>query len=274
MSKPLKSVTELEKLEEQAKAKGSVWDGQSVLTMVSQNDDQLELISFFPLQNRWLTLEIPGNTVSLVSSGYGEYQLKNVYDLGRLDDNGGELLRRTIQEMLAVPVHGWSVARDSNLTWWDNWRLSRAKHLIRTKKNRLNNDSQQSIWNQETLNDGSQIYRVNQGLIEELINKNFIDQKVVDEGLSMAILNGSQASGTAAVVGRLIANLGGEVVLIGNRDQLEQSYIMVTSADQINDYTVKVLQRDLGIARIEIGDTMEHRADLVVVLGEDYCRLP
>ena len=59
------------------KAKGSVWDGQSVLTMVSQNDDQLELISFFPLQNRWLTLEIPGNTVSLVSSGYGEYQLNS-----------------------------------------------------------------------------------------------------------------------------------------------------------------------------------------------------
>jgi len=259
-------------------ARKSVWDGRSMINLVIQEEEgEIRLESFRLDKQRWTKLIIPENTQIEVPFGYGQYQLKNVYSLGKLDERGGELLRRTTQDMLALPVQGWLVkqtgTRQTNLSWWDKWRLWIAKTWQVRKQVEIRL-VETGAWVEARLKDNSLVYRVESRLLDELINQEFFNQQIAEEGLTVAVVNSSGAEGLARTVTRLVTNLGSQVVWVGNDEQvLEASKILVGTKDLIKSVTVEALVDGLGIVTVEPGEVSGYRADVVIMLGLDYAQV-
>jgi len=254
------------------KARGSIWDGQTSLGVVYQVKDRLSLVIIMPDYLRRVELVIPGNTMVKSGFGYGEYQLKNVYELGGLEGQGGRVLSRAVENLMAVGVTGWQAGEVTNLSWWDRLRLWWCQEF-KLKKKTVVELSQQSAFKAETLGDGAEVFRVSQVLVDELVNRLVFEEKLVEEGLIVAVLNASQAEGVAKNMGRIIANLGGEVRLISNLESQSESRLLVAKKEWRDSYTAKRLQGILGVEEIGLGEIDEYRADIVVMVGEDYTKL-
>ncbi|AKM79150.1 MAG: hypothetical protein UX85_C0003G0053 [Candidatus Beckwithbacteria bacterium GW2011_GWB1_47_15] len=249
--------------------KNSLWDGRLPMSVVESQGEQLWLKSFFPEENRWLELKLPGNTLVEVPGGFGQYQLRSVYKLGELDGRGGQLLARSVQDLLAVPVDGWRVEGKTNLSWWDRLRLWWQGNLNGSRKKEINLGQLASFQPLE-LKDGSRIYRVSQILVDDLVNREYFDDRLAEENLTVAILNGSGVTGMAKTVSRLAANLGAEVVSIKNYQSIGTSMLVVAETGVVESRTYQRLSQALGIAKVEIRPGNEFRADLAVVVGEDF----
>jgi len=253
------------------KAKNSIWDGKMSVGVVYQDKEELSLVIIMPDYLRRVELVIPGNTMVKSGFGYGEYQLRNVYELGGLEGQGGRVLSRAVENLMAIEVTGWQAGEITNLSWWDRLRLWWCQSF-KLKKKTMVELSQESAFKAETLGDGVEVFRVTQVLVDELVNRLVFEEKLVKEGLSVAVLNASQVEGIAKNMGRIIANLGGEVRLISNLESQPESRLLVAKKEWRGSYTAKRLQGILGVEEISLGEIDEYRADIVVVVGEDYTK--
>jgi len=257
------------------KAKLSVWDGKSTFSVVFLEKNEAVIKSYQSKDQRWLELKLPLNSLVKVPFGYGEYQLKNVYDLGQLDGRGGELLRRTMQETMGLWIQGWMVKekdRDTNLSWLDQWRLWLVQKWGVDKKVDYELEFNPAFI-KEKLNDNTDVFKIEQGRLDELINQEFFDSEIVSERLTVAIVNNTDVDDIARIAARLVSNLGSEVVWLGNSgEDLESSKIITADEDFEKSATSYVLSKALGIREITTGEVIDYRADIVVMLGRDYVK--
>jgi len=242
------------------KARLSVWDGRSTMSVIYLKKDEAVMESYQPAEQRWLELKIPLNALVKVPFGYGEYQLKNVYDLGELDGKGGELLRRTMQETMGLWVQGWVIKgknKSTNLSWLDQWRLWLVKKWKVDKK--IDYELKfNPAFIKEKLNDGTDVFKIEEKRLDELINQEFFDSQIIDEQLTIAIVNNTEVDGIAGIVGRLASNLGGEVVWLGNGEgNLENSKMIIADEDFKKSTTSYVLGKALRISEIIVGEVID-----------------
>lgn len=250
------------------------------------NTDPIVVASLEPGKNLTI-LKLPENLFLELSRGFGHYQLGSVYELGELEGRGGELLRETVQEYLGVPVDGYMKMPNSkqipnsllflltgrgetNLGRWD---LLRAWWEIK----KLRSDKMKSIDLQETdilktlsLPDGSSVLETDFFRLDELVKKYFGDSKIKKEGIKIEVLNATGEQGLAKKMVRLITNMGGEVIAVGNAEKKQENSNMKCRDKSIkNTYTVQKLETILS-AKAEVEEMAESRADVLILVGEDY----
>lgn len=252
--------------------KASQWDGQSQFAWVMQREEDIRVKIIIPKQKKSVTLVIPNNTFVKVGFGFGEYRLSKVYDLGKLANQAGKVLTRTVQEFLGVGIKGWQVNAKSNLSLWDRIRL-RWQAAFGVKQTKVVELKDEAAWQEEHLSDGSLIYRVNQVWLDELVHQEIFDQEVAQEGLTVAVLNASGVDGVAGDISRLISNLGIEVRLVGNLTIQDQSEVVMSQKSQKDSRTIKQIIGSLGINTVRVADILEYRSDILVIIGRDYTDL-
>jgi len=248
--------------------KASQWDGQDQFGWVIQTEE-IRVKIIIPSQKKLVTLIIPNNTIVKVGFGFGEYRINKVYELGKLANQAGKVLTRTIQEFLGVGIKGWQVGTKSNLSWWDNFRLKWLETFA-VNQTKVVELKDKPSWQAEQLSDGSLIYRVNQAWLDELVHQEIFDQEVSQEGLTVAVLNASGVDGVANDISRLISNLGIEVRLVSNLAAQERSEVVISQKSQKDTKTLKKIIDSLGIDTVRVGDILEQRSDMVVIIGRDY----
>ncbi len=251
--------------------KASQWDGQGQFGWVIQAEEMRVKI-IIPNQKKLIILIIPNNTIVKVGFGFGEYRINKVYELGKLENQGGKVLTRTIQEFLGVGIKGWQAGNKSNLSWWDKFRLKWGEKLTVNQTETIELKDKAS-WQPEQLSDGSLIYRVNQSWSDELIHQEIFDQEISQEGLTVAVLNASGVDGVAGNISRLISNLGIEVRLVSNLATQDNSEVVINKKSQKDSKTLKKIIDSLGINTVRVSDTLEQRSDIVVIIGRDYTYL-
>lgn len=251
--------------------KASQWDGQGQFGWVIQAEE-IRVMIIIPNQKKLITLIIPNNTIVKVGFGFGDYRLNKVYELGKLENQAGKVLTRTVQEFLGVGIKGWQVDTKSNLSWWDRIRLKWLETLAVNQRDTVELKNH-AAWQPENLSDGSLIYRVNQVWLDELVHQEIFDQEVSQEGLTVAVLNASGVDGVAGNISRLASNLGIEVRLVSNLTVQDQSEIVISQKSQKDTRTLKKIIGSLGIDRVRVGDILEQRSDVVVIIGRDYTLL-
>ena len=254
------------------KARNSIWDGQSRLVVVSQFEGNLKADVLLPEQKRRVEFKIPLELVVKVPFEYGEYQVGKVFELGELDGVGGKLLTRSTQNLLGVEVVGFRIGNKTNLTWWDSLRW-KEQIWFRSKKTSSINLANSSGISEVTLGDDTKAYEAREILIDELINLELFDQRVVKERLSVAIVNATGVNDIAHQTARIMTNLGGEVNLVTNQDIAESSVVVVRNKDLIRSETVKGLVRLLSVTEVKVEENNDYRAEVVVVIGKDYVRI-
>jgi len=181
-------------------------------------------------------------------------------------------LTRTIQEFLGVRIKGWQVGTKSNLSWWDKFRLKWLEALA-VNQTKVIELKDKAAWQPEHLSDASLIYRVNQVWLDELVHQEIFDQEISQEGLTVAVLNASGVDGVANNIGRLISNLGIEVRLVSNLAVQDQSEVVISQKSLKDTKTLKKIVDSLGIDTVRVGDILEQRSDVVVIIGRDYVNL-
>ena len=123
----------------------------------------------------------------------------------------------------------------------------------------------------------SNTYIENPGLLdEELLDLTF-DSIISREKKSIAILNGTSISGVANYGSRLVNNIGGRVVAVGNtQNDYEKSVII---SDDPTTESTQILQKIFKIENIisdfEAGKFNESeidRSDITIIFGLDFAK--
>jgi hypothetical protein len=278
--------------------RGSKWDGVHNFNFTVLVGDQIYVISYQPSFNTVNILQILPKTYLPLSNGFGEYPASSIWSLGNLEKiGGGNLLWRSTQYFLGIPIQGWGkiakfknedlrfksknelmeliirmgFAKERNLTLWDLGRLLYKVNGLPLSAIDFYSLGQTRAGEEVTLPDGSQVFRVQKEFLEKLSADLFGDNDFSQEGIIWGVVNQTNFSGLASWVATLINNIGGEVAFFEEKSQQAQEGIWCGNEKNCSSYSVKLLAQTLKLKKI-IGKNLETRAEVVVVLGDNYQR--
>lgn len=239
---------------------------------------------------------VPENTFVESIHGYGRYRLEAIYQLGELEGRkDGELLTGTLQEVLGAPIDGYIFMQEpidgqspakwgqslikkivcreksTNLIWWDWLRVCWQTRKIRQDKIKIIHLEQTGVLKEVTLSDESKTLEIDAEKIDEISGNFFKDPQIRLENLAVAVLNGTDHPGLASKGARLITNIGGRVIKVGDAEQkTSQCKIKVQSSlRKPKNYTARKLQKIFN-CQLEEEDLTDYRVDILLLLGEEY----
>lgn len=264
------------------------------------------VLSFEP-QGDFTVISLPEKTYLEVNHGFGSYRLGAVWELGMMEGLKGKLLAETVQEFLGVPINGWIGPKNDSwlvslnqenflqgkneLTSW--FKLLKPRELFRSYQNLETNLTFVDfirLWFSAkftrfdkikfvdlesgpaltvlTLADGTKALTADQKLVDNLLLDLFKEQKIVQEHLTLGILNGTERAGLANRLARLITNLGGDVVSVINGQEKISRCQIKGNGQALESYTGQLLAKIYDCEKIT--DQTEARADLQITIGENY----
>lgn len=269
----------------------SIWDGQNRLNLVFNppaGGQPVLVASFNPEGKSVSILIIPNGTLIETIEGHGEYRVESLYRLGELENKGWELLSGSIQEYLGIPIDAYAsisnlappAPRESkdfilaslrfligngetNLTRWDLTRLWWGIKGVREDKINIINLEETGASVEVILPDGTKASKVDPQRLEQIASQFFVDEKIKKEDLTIVVLNATDQPGLANKGARLIRNIGGRVVGIGDTEN-EKCEIR-SGKKHKNTYTVRKLSRIFN-CRWEGEDLENQRAEIVLIL--------
>lgn len=279
--------------------KESIWDGKSRLTLTLDSNPIL-VASFDPGDKTLNFLSIPPHTYLEVIHGYGFYKAESIWKLGELEKGGGELLAGSLQEYLGVPVDGWVTTRllktqastegtemksfflnnlvelikngdGANLTRWDLVRLWWGVRGVRFDKTKLVDLGKTNAVAEVTLPDGTIALEPDPLRLDQLVTRLFSDKKIKKEALSIGVYNATEYPGLAKKAARIIDNIGGQVIEVGDWKMRSEKCEVRGEKKLANTYTARKLLKifDCQYGNGEMG---ESRAEIAIILGQDYWR--
>ncbi len=274
--------------------KNSLWDGKNQINLIIHDTNQGVLFySFHPREKVLNIIVFAADTHIPVAGGFGEYPIGNIVKLGDLEKvGGGELLRLSLQEFLAVPVEGvivnqpdkagnpsfnawlysWCRFKKScttNLANWDLFRLGielKQFHAGQIKK--IDFASTEFI-EAKVLPDGTTISKPNYLKIDGLSLEYLSDLAVIKENLTVKVFNGTRKPGFADHVGRLLKNMG--LKLINTSDlgeERQKSVLRYKNQEAKESLACQRLQKTFPYLEIEEKQDMEE--DLSLILGDNF----
>lgn len=271
----------------------SVWDGFSRLNFVFV-DREIELVSYDPPSAELTVLLIPSETLLETTRGYRIYRLEAIQALGDLEKKPG-LLMETLQENLAVPIDGWVETGDkeqrtedrkgeilgqlagqvfgkkvTNLSRWDLFRLWWQVRGLRFDKVKTVDLRQTGVLVSTTLPDSTPAWKIETNKFDLLIRnqKLFLESEIRKEKLNIEVLNGTSHPGLADRGSRIISNLGGTVVWVGNSERQYTQCEVRSGKDGKKSYTVIKITKIFNCDWKERNE--EGKADVAIILGESY----
>lgn len=285
-------------------AKHYIWDGSSNINLVVRGDS-IAILSFNPVNNEVMIINVPQNTYVDVPEGRGQWMVSSIFNLGESDNppTGNQLLKRSLSAFLGIPVDGYLEFKGSlrqkdadqivkgfkkgpeeilsalsqiktNLAPVEFVRLSLG--LVSIRFDKFKGVNMEDILKRKWLPDGTIVLTGDLENIDNLSQK-FVESRISDERLSVAIFNATKYPGLGQKAARLITNMGGNVITVSNAShEVKNSQIW----GKKNTYTYKRLREVFVLDCLDNPkcDTIlgtdksveESRADINLILGEDF----
>jgi len=274
----------------------SSWDGKMPLSLLylevsdikaaSPRTLDLGIISLNPTQGLFTIVEVP--------ISYGK--LEELYGLGEINaaEGGVGVMAQEVQNLLGIPIDGylvidragrqelsslfpdvsgvkealvfptllklpqvWMVIQSSAKISLDITGIARAVwYLLQVRIDRIAD----LTLTPELLDDSDSLDR--------RISPFFRDDQLAAEHLKIQVLNGSGKIGLAASAARVVRNIGGEVIRVGNceRQDLVKGYLLMESGS----YTTSRLARIFGVSDSRPPrEGSESRANITLILGSE-----
>src|SRR3989344_2436835 len=247
--------------------------------------------------NKVVSYSVPLNLTVDVPGKFGEEEINKVFALGNLNNredlkSGISLLDNTVTSIFGFKVDKYIIV-DSNLRTELDGFFEKGTLGMTVSLNNLSR-FQDSMITDLTFNEFMGIYFFVSSLPQDrFIRKSFepvyiedpsiLDDEIKDltfdsslslEKKSIAVLNGAGIPGLAQYGSRLVQNLGGRVVGVGNASQVyTESFLVVDESDLV---TTSALVHSFGIKNILLKENAAFikenemdRADVVVIMGLD-----
>lgn len=225
--------------------------------------------------------------ITELAFGYGPYRSAAIYSVGQLDKRGGETVMATMSDYLGIPVDGYiktdSMPTDikrfvfnpqllfkgeSSLNIVD--RLQLGVLLLQTRFDKIKLVDLGTLAGPLVLADGSMALSLDKEILDNNLRDFFVEKKVRDENLRVEVVNSTIVLGLGNRAGRVLSNMGANVINVGSTDQPLSSCQIQTTGKIRNSQTVA---RIVQIFSCQVTDLAESgRADVVVILDQDYAK--
>lgn len=259
-------------------SKNYTWDGEFNLNFVVLGKS-ISLISYSPDKKQVTVINIPDETYIDVAGGFGKWQLRSVYELGKSSNISGEyLLKKSLSDFLGIPIDGFS---SDNLVDVFRQNLLSGITLLPELKTDL------TVWELIQLKVASMGLRFDKikkidiadPVRLDTIVADLKDPKIQAEHLSIAVFNATNKPLLAQKAKRLIENSGGNVIVTQNAPKsVEKSYVegekskTLERLAQIFDLGCQSTSQRMKCDRIPVDELgiAASRAQIIVVLGQDF----
>ena len=244
---------------------------------------------------------IPRNMWVELPAGLGSYQAQAMWGVDELKQGKGEVLKTAVANLLGLPVEGFMVVDIETNDWrevdWQGLRFFSLIDLLRWQAmGKIKAGSQMSVWDayligkwwrefggtqkqvlwlnqvgsnlvsEGKLADGQVILRLNESAFDNEISTYFWPAKVSQEQAVVGVKNAGGREGVAGQYARLLANMGLNVVEVGNAtNQVKGVVCRVNEAGNYPE-SVKWLKNLTG-CRIRDASG-EDRVDIMVLVGQ------
>jgi anionic cell wall polymer biosynthesis LytR-Cps2A-Psr (LCP) family protein len=280
------------------------WDGRMPLNLLWLEVEDIEngtaplinitAVSLNPTLERLSIFNLPSD-YEVSTPDQGDHPLRNIYGVGNLLDpqQGIELAVKNASYLLGVPIEGYFLVdsaglEELNQLFGDCGSLKEylsignitllprvvglAHQYLRTNLTlselvrvvyyvwRVRSDKITIIdLDSELVADSATLDEITRPLLE--------DANFATERLKIQILNGTLKPGLASFAARVVQNMGGEVVRVGNheRQDLTKGFLVLNES---GSYTARRLAHVFGVVDSRSPrSSVEKRADITVVLG-------
>lgn len=266
----------------------SFWDGKRRLNFLVIGKT-IEVVSFSPIEEAGGIILLPPETYLETTHGYGNWRLSSILSLSEQENRKETLLRESLEEFLGIPLDGFLFYPSflkfkapkalffavlgrvrTNFRLFDLWQIWQKAGPIRFEEKNTFDLKETSVLSELVLKDGSRVYSADVLQLDQLVSKFATDENLRNENLKIEVVNASGKAGLAKRGARIIGNIGGDVIsLKGSETEIDKCQIKSEKKNR-GSYTLKRIGDFFHCDYREgIG---ESRADMVVVLGNDYFR--
>lgn len=274
-----------------ASKRSYIWNGDFNINILFRTRS-ISLVSYNPHAKKITIINIPNNSFLEVSHGYGKWQLSSIYGLG-----GELLLKDSLTSFFAIPIDGFlsfsgkffqkepseivnelkknpisllsvlsSVRTD--LTPFELFRLQVGLSQVRFDK-KIGIDLEKiGLLEKFKLADGTFVYTADSQNIDSL-SSYIIDPNFQSEHKTIAVFNSTDHPNLAQKAGRLIANIGGDVIIVSNSQNRLKGTQIIGEKSKTMDRLKQIFIKSDKIDP-KIGDLGSSRAQINIFLGEDY----
>ncbi|MBI3103416.1 LytR C-terminal domain-containing protein [Candidatus Daviesbacteria bacterium] len=277
--------------------KSYIWNGEFNINVLIKSKD-MALLSYNPTDKTMTVIRIPDEVQLEVWGGFGKWQARAIYGLGQLQKmgDGNKLLKRSVGDFFGLPIEGFlqfegqladKSSQDltdtlrskflgldllsnlkTDLTLWELIRLKFGLASVRFDKVKYLDLASLGVLDKDFLADGTAIYTFDPVKIDAVSSK-LSDPKIISEHKTIAVFNSTDYPLIAQKAARMIANLGGNVIITGNSEKkLKETEVFGEES--------KTLKRLLQIfnhqrdSKLEPFSSRVLRAQINVMLGEDF----
>lgn len=277
-------------------SKKYTWDRQFNINLLIRTP-ATSILSYSPKENRVVVVDVPDEIFLEVPHGFGSWQLRAVYGLG-----GNQLLKDALAAFFAIPIDGYLdfsslkssksaaeivqtlrkspisgfnllSALQTDLTMWELLQLKVGISSVRFDKIRSLDLVRLDVLDKGQLPDGTAIFTADPVRLDSVL-ADFQDPTILSQSMSIAVLNATGKPQLAQKWARLITNLGGNVIIIGNAPNTlkktqvvgEESALLKRLRQIFNDLDC---QSNPKCDRISPTEDISSRAQINVFLGED-----
>jgi len=256
----------------------------------------LKYLIFDRSNKKVLVYTIPAEYKFDIAGKYGVEEISKVLALGALNsqnplEDGSKVLKNSILKIFGFKVDRFLLASKNSRALFDDLLgngsfldLLRLRDFLEVHDEFKTDLSLEEFYSLFTFVKSIP----NDRLIARTLSQNdFEDSTVIDssyedislnsylssESKSISVLNGTDISGVASLGARVVKNMGGRVVALGNSDRTYSEGVLV--CDDLNSETCKFLRRVFNINKVvekSENYVQEHevdRSDIVVILGFD-----
>lgn len=281
------------------------WNENLTINLVVKNSE-VSLLSYIPSEKRITIIKLPDNLLVDVPFNMGKWKLGSVYELGETTKLGfgSKLIEQTVSQTLGIPINGildfnslktnqkdvienfrkeaniFEILKNlkTDLTLWEILKLKLALSAVRFDKVKLIDLTNLYILDEEVLADGTKVFTGDPVKIDSIIF-DISDPKISGEHKSVAIFNATEEPLLAEGAGRLISNLGANVIVVSNANKKSVKSYVLGEGSQTYQRLIQIFDPSLcsydkkcdKIPPDELG-IGSSRADIIVVLGEDYLK--
>jgi hypothetical protein len=290
------------------------WDKKTNFNLLTVKIDpagktKVNLITLNPKDNQTVALSLSDQIYLTVPLDFGSWTLGSVYKLGQEQSQpiGAKLLKLSVSNLLGLPIDAVIISEnknfsdspedfiselrknpvfsfsllqniETNLSRMQAFTLFQRLSKVRSDKVISLDLSRSSITESKLLPDSSRVLGVDTVKLDYFVRENMADRQIIDEGVSIAVFNGTNHPGLANEVSRIITNIGGNVISVSSTEQkYTNSMVIFTKEGEglTSQRLTQIFAPGCFEKKCESTDSKitYSRAKVNIILGEDYFKL-
>lgn len=226
------------------------------------NSEDLTLDIFRRDSAEWFTIALPRDVYTVVPGGYGLYPIGAIPELAKVEQKDSSFLLMSVATAIGLPID--SLAQ--TLLWWDRLAFWRAQREL-TSQHEFIDLGSAIITREEQRSDGSKVIKVDHEELARFYGTRFWDKTIVDEDLSIAVYNATDAEGVAGTASRMLENIGVRVVDSSNWIGVRPATcVIITKASSAETVTIRRIKHFFNCT-VDVREEIPERFDAQVVIG-------